>query len=138
MRLYEAIKAADLDLVSQLVSNDTSTLSERNELGWTPLHVISAQGEDTVKTHSEIALLLISNGADVNAQDNIGFTPLHYIAVNGSRESLCVAKVLLENGANPNVVSKSGVTPLFLWQHGEEIEQLLIEYGAEWWIPSNE
>ena len=137
MRLYKAIKAADLDLVSELVSNDPVTLSEKNERGWTPLHVISAQGAGTVKKHSEIAQLLISKGADVNAQDNNGFTPLHLIAINGSRESLSVAKVLLQNGANPNVVSKFKTTPLLMWQHGEQISDLLIDYGAKLIVPAN-
>ena len=65
------------------------------------------------------------------------FTPLHLIAINGSRESLSVAKVLLQNGANPNVVSKFKTTPLLMWQHGEQISDLLIDYGAKLIVPAN-
>jgi len=129
--ISKAITNADLDCFSELISTNLSALMDRNELGWTALHLISAQGVDTVEEHEEMARLSILKGADVNAQNNIGWTPLHCIASNGSRESLGVAKILLESGAKPNIEALINATPLMLWQHGEEIRNLLIENGAK-------
>ncbi|MBC8185256.1 ankyrin repeat domain-containing protein [candidate division KSB1 bacterium] len=133
-KLHEAIKSVDLKTVSEIINKKPSIISETNELGWTPIHIVSAQGIGTVPEHTEITRLLISKGADVNSIDLTEFTPLHLIAAHGSKEALEVAKLLLENGADPNIRSKfggdMGTTPLMLWQHGKEIRNLLVKYGA--------
>ena len=129
-KFFDAISKADYRTVSLLIEENPLLISCRNDFGFTPLHLVASQGIDTVKEHSNITSLLISLGADVNATSSLGWTPLHCIAINGSIESFDVAKILLENNANPNAKNTSGSTPMMMWQHGNEIKELFIKYGA--------
>jgi hypothetical protein len=85
----------------------------------TPLHSATAGG------HTEIAELLIDNGADVNANEDYGWTPLHLAAKYGHRE---VAELLIAKGADMNAKKKDGWTPLHLaalYGHTEIVELLI-------------
>ena len=59
----------------------------------------------------EIAKILISNGANINAVDDSGETPLHKASAKGH---LNIVKLLVNNGANVNAQAKDGCTPLYL------------------------
>jgi ankyrin repeat protein len=53
--------------------------------------------------HTEVARLLLSNGADTILANKYLYTPLH-LAARGSH--LDLVKFLLEIGANPNSIDK--------------------------------
>jgi uncharacterized protein len=75
----------------------------RNPLANTPLHAAVAGG------HSDVSLLLIARGADVNALDSGRHTPLHIAAENGQ---LAVVEALLAHGADPHAFDVEDKTPL--------------------------
>ena len=75
----------------------------RNSLSNTPLHAALAG------SHTEVALLLISRGADVNALDAGRHTPLHIAAENGLIDAV---KALLDSGADAHAVDADDKTPL--------------------------
>jgi len=77
--------------------------ASKNSLGNTPLHAATA-GQ-----HREVALLLITHGADVHAVDAARHTPLHIAAENGLEE---VVRALLAAGADPHAVDAEEKTPL--------------------------
>lgn len=56
----------------------------------------------------ECVKLLITHGANVNAQDNHGRTPLHYAVYS---EAIGIAEVLLSAGANPLLGDHKNRTP---------------------------
>jgi ankyrin repeat protein len=75
----------------------------RNPLGVTPLHAALAN------KHKEIATLLISGGADVDAiQAGESWTALHYCAYSGDRET---AEVILGKRPCLDSKDKEGRTP---------------------------
>jgi hypothetical protein len=84
--------------------------------------------------NSEVATLLLKNGAEINAKDISGDTPLHEVVMHGKRE---MAKFLLENGADVNAVAELSFrnTPLHVSVKVKkpdiEIVKLLLDHGAD-------
>ena len=92
--------------------------------GITPLH--AAVGKKAL----EATQLLVSNGADINAQDDRDkMTPLHRSII--ARDSR-IAIFLINQGANVNIQDKYGKTPLHraVEQRLYFVAQLLLQKGA--------
>ncbi|EAY08638.1 hypothetical protein TVAG_239980 [Trichomonas vaginalis G3] len=81
------------------------------------------------KNNTEIAELLISHGALVNAIDEFETHLLHEATRNNCTET---AKTLLENGAHVNAKDVFGMTPLHIAAKSDctETAELLLSYGA--------
>ena len=80
--------------------------------------------------NKEVAALLITAGADVNARDAGGMTPLHYTALGGHKE---IAELLIAKGANMNTKNAEGKTPLdsAIQLKRTEIADLLRKHGGK-------
>jgi len=81
-----------------------------------PIRLAFAAGDTALHSaaqwdHTEIAELLLVNGADVNVTNRWSQTPLHYAVVFRHKE---VVKVLLSAGADINTQMSDGTTPLDL------------------------
>lgn len=77
--------------------------------GDTALHMAGAACQP------EIAELLLTRGADVQARNRLGAMPLHYAADTNHRDPAAQARTiacLLLAGANPDASNRLGVTPL--------------------------
>lgn len=87
--------------------------------------------------HVEIVRLLISHGADVNAQSSSGNTPLMYACAGGHED---VVLVLLEAGANVEDHNENGHTPLMEAASAGHVgvAKILLEKGAGINTHSNE
>lgn len=79
--------------------------------------------------HPGIVLLLLENGAQVNARQQGGFTPLHAAAQNNNVE---MVSLLIEYGADVNARTDANQTPLGVAKESgaESVGQLLVVYGA--------
>jgi ankyrin repeat protein len=100
-------------------------VNAKRDNGLNPLHHATAVG------HKEIAELLISEGADVNAKDDeYGSTPLHNAAANGHKE---IAELLITKGADVNAKEEDGGTPLDMAIQFKELEtaDLLRKHGGK-------
>ena len=100
---------------------------------------VNAQDEEIMQTglmyaindgHTDIARLLIENGANVNIQNDDGYTALMYATM---MNNIDIVKLLLENGANVNIQNNRGSTALELAYsyNRENIAKLLIENGSK-------
>ena len=114
-----------IKLVKQHLAAGTDVNTKENVLGLTSLHQASSSG------HKEIAELLISEGADVNAKDDVEYTPLHGASRYGHKE---VAELLIANGADLNAQDNlDGKTPLdwAIAKDETKISDLLRKHGGK-------
>jgi ankyrin repeat protein len=75
----------------------------RDSTGETPLHIASAEGQDTT------AILLIAWSSDLNLGDSEGLTPLHMAAFS---KNYRIIRHLLMSGSNISSRDSTGKTPL--------------------------
>jgi ankyrin repeat protein/Tfp pilus assembly protein PilF len=118
--IFDAIRNGALEDVMYFIEQKKVDVNTKNIDGVSLLHMAAGHGM------AEIAEVLISNGANVNAKMDNGFTPL-FVAIN-----VGVAKVLISAGADINAKNSVGSTPLFgAARIGmAEIAEVLISNGA--------
>jgi hypothetical protein len=97
----------------------------KNENGETPLYAASWWG------NTDVALLLIEKGADVNVKDSIDATILHRVASNC--KAVDVVQALLDAGADVTPVTAGGATAYQIAEASNctEIQELLKNAGAQ-------
>jgi cytohesin len=129
--LFNAVGKGNLGAAKKAIL-DGASLNVKNRWLRTPLHLvvggIQPWGKPrAIKNRKEIAELLISKGADVNASDQRRLTPLHD-AVKYGFEDIC--RILIASGSNVN--SSHGGSPLgaAIGSDYPRIAELLISNGA--------
>jgi ankyrin repeat protein len=122
--LKTVLFAGDLTRANALLNADPGLIARRDEKGETPLHWAAENNSKNV------AELLITNGADVNAEDKYGNTPLLVAAKSNSRD---VAELLIAKGVNVNAENKYGNMPLLVAanSNSKDVAELLIAKGAD-------
>ena len=114
----------DINLIRVIVENGLVSVNAKGNYGWSPL--LAAVYNDNVA----IAELLISAGANVNAEENDGgYSPL-VVAVR--EDNLEIAKLLISAGANVDIQDYEGRSPLYwaFWWNNKEMQALLKKHGA--------
>ena len=122
--LHDAARKGNIYAVKQHLAAGAD-VNVKNDVGVTPLHRATRDGL------KEIAELLISNGADVNAKTNkYRWAPLHYAAIGGEKE---VVELLIAKGANVNAKMVDGRTTLDAAIYGKnpETADLLRKHGGK-------
>jgi ankyrin repeat protein len=135
--LFEAAASGKFDVVAHLIFTHPDAIDYFAEDGFTPLGLACYFGQHEIArylvlkgadvnlpsnngfnvfpiqsaaagNYTDIARLLIENGAQVNVRQQAGLTPLHSAAQNGNLELLIL---LLENGADVNARMEGGKLP---------------------------
>jgi ankyrin repeat protein len=123
-QIHDAARDGDVSAVERLLLSGTDVNEEEDRSGRTPLH------EAARRRHLAVAILLLDEGAKVDAMDNLEKTPLWLAAWEGQT---AVAELLIARGADINIADSSGRTPL----HGAtamrqpNMVELLIRNGAD-------
>lgn len=102
---------------------------ERATDGMTPLIRAARLG------HADVAMALLSAGANANAIDRGGDSALHWFA--GAEENLAAVEALLDAGADINARDGCGATPISsaVYWKSKDIVETLIRRGADIAIP---
>jgi len=122
-----AIHLGRIDNIKTMLQKDPSLANWRQRPGsrWTPLTLAAKLGKE------DIAMLLIENGADVNAKGGYyNVEPLFYAVKYGFTDIL---RLLISHGADVNVDAGNGQTPLN-WaelQGHQQVVALLRKHGAQ-------
>jgi ankyrin repeat protein/L-ascorbate metabolism protein UlaG (beta-lactamase superfamily) len=116
--IHNAALNGDLTKVKELLAKDPSLLNAANDVGRTPLHVAANSG------HTELAVWLIKQGADVNRRESsYQLTPLHLAVWNGHLE---VTRLLLTHGADLQAREKDNENALYYAALSNNLE--LVKY----------
>lgn len=122
--LHEATQVDDLERVKALLKAAPDLVFSQDWNNDTSLHLAAYFG------YRDVAEVLLTHGADVNAINSYGRTPLHRAAFNGHED---IAKLLLVHGADINARNKFVDTPLreavVNGSHG--VAELLRQHGAQ-------
>ncbi|CAC5380647.1 PSMD10 [Mytilus coruscus] len=97
---------------------------DEEETGWTPLMIAASAGR------YQIILMLIRNGAQVNAVNQTGQCSLHYAASKNRYE---IAEMLLQQGADPDIGDQYNNTPLHRAASKGHVKlvKLLLQYNVD-------
>jgi ankyrin repeat protein len=119
----KAVQKGKLEQVKELLSADADLVFSRADDGDTPLHLAILYGK------KDVARLLLSNNADVNAKGHRGWTPLYCVAVKGYRD---IAELLIASKADVNVKESDGWTPLdrAIANRRKDVAELLRQHGG--------
>jgi ankyrin repeat protein len=119
--LLDAVTEGNIEAAKQAI-DDGEDVNVTTDGGMNFLHYAAGAG------HKEIAEVLITNGADLNAKDLIvDSTPLHWAVKYEHKE---IAELLVDEGADVNAKDMDGETPLHK-TGPKEIVKLLIVNGAD-------
>jgi cytohesin len=138
--VHWAAMYAKTDVVKLLAESEIN-LNCRDEEGRTPLHY--AMGNiysSSLVPHDKTVELLISLGADVNAQDDRGFAPITMGALLVGHKPAIEALLAKSAKENVNIQDKEGATPLHhaaAWGRADVIA-LLLSNGADQSLKRND
>ena len=123
--IFGAIANGDVEMVGRLLLSGVSINVRTNDkYKTTPLHLAAGYNR------SEIAQLLITHKADIEARDEYNNTPLHLAASNNSTE---IAQLLITHKADIEARDEYNDTLLHraARYNSTEIAQLLITHKAD-------
>ncbi len=125
-KLNQAILAKNTNELTKLIKNGGDVNYQYN--GRNALHVACDKG------YTDMAILIIEAGADVNAisEEGSGRTALQFAAGDPMQDFPELVELLLKSGADPNLALNSDQKPLFeaiKRAHAESV-RVLLEHGA--------
>lgn len=127
--LLEAINKGNIEDIKSALQRGASVNEADEHHQETPLH------RAVRNKQWQAALLLLQNGADVNAVDAAGNTPFHYAAQGpGTEAQLDVLRALSEKGANINAQNRQGETPIYAAASagsGKKVIDFMIAHRAD-------
>lgn len=118
-------RAGQAQVIAYLLSQGVDPKAA-DRMGITPIYKLCSLGATSI----ELIKLLITHGADVNAETHDKSTVLHMVCRSGNYGA---AKLLLEHKADPNAADSRLHTPLLAAVHAQSFAtvRVLLSYGAD-------
>lgn len=109
--LHEAALNPDIDTLQDYLYFHPNAIHAQDEDEAGILHLLALHNDAQLSYDEQLAKIqvLVTAGADINAQDFSGDTPLHKAAMNGHYNTL---QALIDAGADVNLACSDGQTPL--------------------------
>ena len=125
--LIDAARHGEAERVKKLLEQGADVRAH-NADGETVLHAVFSRRN--WRLDLGLVMLLLQEGADLDARDNRGWAPLHSAAERGRREA---TEFLLDKGADPKAIDNDGQTPLHLaaMRANDKVVKLLAAHGAD-------
>lgn len=101
--LTQAINSGEVEKVNKLLEANPDLLEETNRLGSTPLILASFYDQ------TDVSILLIKKGANVNAKNNGLYSPIHFAALKGNQK---LVEILVKKGAAIDERVQRGARPI--------------------------
>jgi hypothetical protein len=122
--IHNAVRAGDIPKTFALIKAEPAVVAAVTEDNTTALHIAALEG------NTDLAELLLTNNAPVNAADSKKQTPLHLAMFSGNRT---VAELLLDHGAEINARDLAGRTAMHLVARkgDREMVEFLLERKAD-------
>ena len=122
-QLWDSSEEGNIEIVRELLNESVVDVNGKGINEWTALHLAVVNG------HLNVATLLVSKGAILDARTRDRLTPLHLASSKGGLE---MVNVLLVAGADPNLEDQGGNTAMHCAAEVGRINivKLLISYGA--------
>ncbi len=123
---FEAASFGDVDRLTVLAAEDTSTVTAMSADGFTALHFAAFFGQD------DALALLLARGADVDARGT-GWMTGTALNSAASRRRAAITALLLDAGADVNATQAQGFTSLHSAAHNgdAELTAILLSRGAD-------
>lgn len=121
--IHEYAAAGNIAAVAQDLATNSHDLNLPDDAGRTPLHLAATH------CHTNVVVLLLDKGAQIDPRAAGGTTPLHLAAQGGCVD---VVNLLLAKGAKVNARDDQKRTPLVRAEqwHQDAIVQLLRAHGG--------
>ena len=127
--IHQVVQDGDSDAVRVMLDADPDLIRATDEELRTPLHFAAEGGQ------LEVAGMLLSRGAEIDAEDRGGDTPLHRAVLNGGLE---MVDLLLDQEPDLEIRNSYGRTPLHYVARetgSAELAERLLDAGSEVNVP---
>ena len=131
MKIFDAIKAEDVETLQAMIAVNPNCLNVTDARGFTPLIMSTYMGT------MGITKVLLAQNIDINAKDGSGNTALMGVCFKGTRE---YADILILAGANLDDTNMNGTTALAFSATYNKIDMVkyLLDKGANKLIKDKE
>ena len=131
--MYMILKNICWTKMIKYVKSHKDEINKQNDIGWTPLMILCANGQEN-KNYLKLIELLLNMGADINIKNNCNCTASMLATLNPISAEL-ILNILLKYKPNLNIISHAESTILIytvcMGVKCTNIMQLLLDHGAD-------
>ncbi len=116
--------------IAKLLIDYGADVNAQDRWGATPLHAVATSWKEERENESELAVILLAAGAELNAHNGNAGTPLYDAVTQGHSK---LVQTLILKGADVRAPDQYGYTPLHRAVRNNDVDmvRLLLKHGAD-------